>query len=244
MLQVLRAYGKVFSFINDNKIWSFYWLPIVFNLSLLVSFYFFISSNVEDIVFWLSELMFSLRPEEINQTLLLLIKGLVYTISLYYIYQPLSLIVLSPLFSLLSENVQDCINNKRTGFSLSRFWVDVKRGVKIAIRNLLIQVPILFLLFIISVFLPFLTPVTFILTFLLTSYFYGFTMLDYRNEYYRLNPKESIAFVNSNFISSITIGGVLNLILYIPVLGTVFGPAVALVAAALTVLEKDKQIEK
>jgi len=192
------------------------------------------SSNIDEINNVIYGYLIGGEPGELGYWLLLVIKLIAYTFTLYYVYQPLSLIFLAPLFSILSENVQDCLSNNETVFSFARFWSDLKRGLKIGLRNVMIQLPILIILFIVGVFIPFISPFTMIASFFVTSYFYGFTMVDYRNEYYRLNPSESRDYVNSNFIQSMTIGAVFNFLLYIPVLGTVFGPAYALVAAALT----------
>ena len=194
----------------------------------------FVSSNIESVNESVYGFFMDEEPGEINYWFLSLIKIVSYTVILYYVYQPLSLILLAPLFSLLSENVQDCINDKTTGFNYSRFWIDVKRGVIIGVKNVLIQVPILMVLFFISLVFPPIAPFTVIASFLVTSYFYGFTMMDYKNEYYRLSPQESRKYVNSNLSQSITIGAVFNILLYIPILGTIFGPAFALVSAALS----------
>ena len=234
MLTVLRAYSQIFSFIHKNKIWSFYWLPIVFNSTLLVLLYYFLSSNLDSITSGIGSVFFE-KDVGLSLWLVLVIKGLAYTLMLFYVYQPLSLIFLAPLFSLLSENVQDCINNRETNFNLNRFWSDVKRGVKIGVKNVVIQIPVLIILFFIGLFLPILAPFTLGASFLVTSYFYGFTMIDYRNEYYRLNPKESRAYVNLKLTQTLTIGAVFNVLLYIPVLGTIFGPSCALVASALSI---------
>jgi CysZ protein len=200
-----------------------------------------VSSNIESINESVYGFFIDGKPGEINYWFLTFIKIVSYTFILYYVYQPLSLILLAPLFSLLSENVQDCINNKNTEFNLSRFWGDVKRGVIIGVKNVLIQVPILIILFFMSLIFPPISPFTIIASFLVTSYFYGFTMMDYRNEYYRLNPQESRSYVNSNLFQSITIGAIFNFLLYIPILGTIFGPAFALVSAALS---SDNKVDK
>ena len=195
--------------------------------------YFLLSSNVEGLISWLASFVTD-ETVELNFWVLLIMKGFAYTLTLYYVYQPLSLIFLAPLFSILSESVQDCLNERKTTFSFNRFWSDVKRGVKIGFKNVLIQFPILMVLFFIGIFAPPLAPFTLGASFFITSYFYGFTMLDYRNEYYRLNSKESRNYVNSNFFQSLSVGAVFNLLLFIPVLGTIFGPAYALVATALS----------
>lgn len=233
MLQILKAYTQVIPFIHKNRIWSFYWLPILFNLSLLILLYFVLSLNIESILNWVSSLFFD-EGIDLNSWLILSLKVFIYILGVYYLYQPLSLIFLAPLFSILSENIQDCLNNKKTKFSVKQFWVDVKRGIKIGFRNVIIQFPILMVLFMLGVLIPILLPFTMMISFFVTSYFYGFTMIDYRNEYYKLNPNESRVYVNFNFIQSLTIGAVFNFLLYIPILGTLLGPSLALSAAALS----------
>ncbi len=233
MIGVIKAYSEVLSFIHKNKVWSFYWLPLVFNLTLLVLLYLLLSSNIDSITVGVVGFFYD-GQVDLDSWISLFIKTLAYMMMLFYIYQPLSLILLAPLFSLLSENVHDCLNDNKTSFNMSRFWIDVKRGVKIGLKNVIIQFPVLAILFFIGVIIPFLAPFMFFASFFVSSYFYGFTMMDYRNEYYRLNPEQSRDYVNLKFFQTLTIGVIFQFILYIPIIGTIFGPSYALVATALS----------
>ncbi len=113
----------------------------------------------------------------------------------------LLLLILSPLFSTVSEEVGKRLSDHTYKFSFLQFMKDIVRGLKISLRNLIYQY---FMLALISIFL-FLMPKSSVLQFvgnslifLITAYFYGFSILDYAMENYRMSYKASVNFVHQN----------------------------------------------
>ena len=78
---------------------------------------------------------------------------------------------------------------------------------------------------------------------LVSSYFYGFSFIDYSNERNKLSVKESVQFVRKNKGLSVGLGMIFSICFYVPFIGVIvasFLAVVSTVAATLAVLEKDK----
>ena len=94
----------------------------------------------------------------------------------------LLLLILSPLFSTVSEEVGKRLSDHTYKFSFLQFMKDIVRGLKISLRNLIYQYFMLALISIALFLLP-KSPVLQLtgnsLIFLITAYFYGFSILDY-----------------------------------------------------------------
>ena len=87
-------------------------------------------------------------------------------------------------------------------------------------------------------------PLTPIAILLLESYFVGFSMADYRNEYLGINSADSKKLINSYPGLVIGNGLIFNILILFPLLGVLFTPALALIASGLSInyLEKRKYI--
>jgi CysZ protein len=87
-------------------------------------------------------------------------------------------------------------------------------------------------------------PIAPIVILLLESYFMGYSMADYRNEYFGIKSKESRKLINKYFGLTIGNGMLFNFLLLIPLLGVLFAPTFALVSSGLSInyLEKRKSV--
>jgi CysZ protein len=106
------------------------------------------------------------------------------------------------------------------------------------IRDLLMTSLIIILVFI----LTWLAPLAPFIIFFVESYFFGFAMLDYRNQYLNMSVKESQKVIRKNMGLAIGNGICFNMILLLPVLGVMLGPALALIAAGLSIDEVDNKL--
>ncbi len=107
------------------------------------------------------------------------------------------LIILSPVFSWMSEEVGQKLAGKKNGFECFKWLKDIWRGIRMSLRNLAWQTLGFLILSGISIFLPdkmFLKYLLNLLFWLLNAYFYGLTILDYALENERLSYKQSIHF--------------------------------------------------
>lgn len=161
------------------------------------------------------------------------------------------LIILSPIFSIVSERTESILTNKQYKFSVSKFISDVFRGVVIVVRNMLKEVllgAILYFILFVSNFFP---PLTVLLAaiihaalFIISSYFYGFSFLDYVCERRNMGYKESIDFIYSHKGLAIGFGSIFMFAMGIPFIGMAIAGFVGIilsVAATLAIIKVEQQ---
>ena len=129
----------------------------------------------------------------------------------------LLLIVLSPVYSWLSERVERELTGRTYSPGVCGFLRDILRGVGIALRNLLLQTGVSILLFFFS-FLPLVGWLSPLLMLLASAYFYGFSLLDYAVERRRLGVRDSVRYVNRRASEATGVGFVFSLALMVPFL--------------------------
>jgi CysZ protein len=150
----------------------------------------------------------------------------------------LTLLLMSPMLSRLSEVIEEKISGKKFGFTISQFMKDVVRGISITLRNMFYEYLFIVAGIVISfVFPPFALPVSIILVFI-SSYYYGFTMMDYSCERHRMSVREGTVFIKKHKALICGIGFCLWALYMIPtIIGTLIaltiGPAAACIAATL-----------
>lgn len=155
------------------------------------------------------------------------------------------LIVLSPVFAVLSEKTEEKLTGRKFPFSFLQLIKDILRGVLITVRNLSLEFMIIVLCTIITFIFAPLSVITVPLLMFVSWYFTGFTMLDYSAERHRLKAGESADLVRKNKGYACGIGCVYWLFMILPfafgdVVGIMFGPAVAVVGATVSFLEIKK----
>ena len=149
----------------------------------------------------------------------------------------LTIITMSPLFSLLSQTIESQTQGTVYPFQLIQFLKDILRGVQISIRNMLLEYICLGLGFLMTLIFPPLAFVTVPFLFILSCYFIGFTMLDYNFERHQMTIRQSIKFTRQNSGLACGIGLVYLVICWIPFfIGQFFGPLVALAGATISFL--------
>ena len=126
------------------------------------------------------------------------------------------LLILSPVFSLVSEEVGKRLHGQTYNFSPVQLVKDIVRGIKISLRNMFYQYLGIAIISIVLYFLPemkiiHLTGNTLIV--LITAYFYGFSILDYAMENYRMPYRDSVQFVRDNPGLAIGLGSVYYLMI-------------------------------
>ena len=122
-------------------------------------------------------------------------------------------IILSPILALLSEKIEKILTGNKYKFSLRQLVHDIKRGMRIALRNILWEYT--FIVIILGVASFFGGTVKNVLIFSIPVaigfYFYGFAFLDYINERRRLNIQQSIYFVSKHKGLAIAIGSIYSI---------------------------------
>ncbi len=251
----LGAYGKAFGLLFSKGVRIFLLLPIVLNLLLLfggyeligslsdeLSDYFFTLINIDSWSFFGAEYL-----DAIFSGLIHLIFKVLFFLFMVFYGGFIVIIIMSPFFSILSERVEKIETQKEYPFSYKKLLHDVWRGVRLAVRNAVLQLLLSVLVVIIGM-IPILGSVAPILLFVLTAFFYGFSFLDFTMERRFATISESVAFVRKHRAIAFANGTVFALSLLLPFCNLFLAGFVAtwaVVAGTLTILKlESKEIEK
>lgn len=236
----VKSFFKAIPFIFKHKLWWTFAIPIVLNIMMYIAGFSFmdfmgdlISTQVDQ---WLDISNDSKLMQAIPGFLTTIIK-LLLQIVFFFIYVFFSgyiiLIILSPLFAYISEKTDQLLNNVDYPLDFAQLIKDMWRGIKIAIRNLFFEIGATILI-LIATLLPFigqiLSPFTFLLYFLIASYFYGFSFMDYTNERKRLPLKQSVLLIRKYKGIAIANGAIFSLSLILPFCGVLLAGFVAIIS--------------
>jgi CysZ protein len=151
---------------------------------------------------------------------------LLYTLGKYVV-----LILLSPILAYASERTEEIITGRRYPFELLRLLKDALRGSLIAMRNGIIELLLSAVVWMITLLLPFSVPLSVAALFIISAYFYGFSMFDYIFERRRMKVGESVQAINQRVHLVLVNGALFSLLMKIPLLGMTFAPVMAAVGA-------------
>jgi CysZ protein len=146
----------------------------------------------------------------------------------------------TPLFDYLCQKTGEIIEGETTRFSFFQLLKDIFRGIGIALRNTLWQSVYLVSLLVVS-FIPVVGWVVPVFALLIECYYYGFSMLDYSLERQQLTASESIHFIGARKGLAIGNGLVFYGMHLVPVVGWLFAPSYAVIAATLSVYHQKKE---
>jgi CysZ protein len=154
------------------------------------------------------------------------------------------LVLLSPLLAYASERTEEVLTGRQYPFSWGQLLKDALRGALIAVRNGLMELGITVGIWFLTLFVPLLAPVSFILLFIVSSYFYGFSMFDYVFERRRLRIRESSRAVNDRLGLVLANGSLFQLGMMIPFFGIMFAPVMAAIGASLATVRKESELPR
>jgi CysZ protein len=154
----------------------------------------------------------------------------------------LIIIILSPVFSFISEKTEHVLTDHAYDypFSFKQLMIDILRGLGIAIRNVTFETLIMIAVFIGGIILSFLSWAGVIFMFFVSSFFYGFSYMDYSNERYKRNIKESVKFMRKYKWVAIVNGSLFAVVLFIPYIGvalSAFISVISVIAATVSMVE-------
>ncbi len=237
----IQSFFDAHRFIVKNKLWKWILVPGLIYVILFIAgiSLFWISSNsaIEFILLksgvrgwldahqggWLRWLFF------IGQIILWLVLLLFY----FSLFKFLFLIVGSPVFAYLSEKTESIIEGKDFPFSFKQLFKDIIRGIRIALRNIVWQTVYIITILILS-FIPLVGWIAPLVALLVECYYFGFSMLDYSSERNKMSAQQSIHFIGTHKGLAIGNGLVFYLMHTIPLVGWLFAPSYAVIAATLS----------
>lgn len=202
-----RAYFKALVFIRNYKLYYYLVFPALLMLAIywvgkMIHMHVPVREvhNMNEIIWYMIRLMIEIL---IATTLMRFAKYLV-------------VIILSPLFSKISQKVEFELTGNRYPFSLPQLLHDIKRSMRLGVRNIMWELfffTVIFLIGIIGWGDFFESPVRHIL-FFISFYYYGFSFMDYVHERLQLNFEQSIQMCRSNRGIAISIGSVYSILIW------------------------------
>lgn len=191
-----------------------------------------IPMSEEDASWWSSTKSFFTGAWQLL-TLVLLKAAIAYI--LYRVNKYLVLILLSPLLAYASESTEEILTGNSFPFSWSQLLKDALRGSLIAIRNGTMELVISIGLWALMLIFPPFTPLALVLLFVVSAYFYGFSMFDYVFERRRMRIGESVRAVNERLGAVLANGALVGMLMNIPLLGVMLGPPMGAIGASIAV---------
>jgi len=156
----------------------------------------------------------------------------------FSLFKYLFLIIGSPVFAYLSQRTEALINGKEYSFKAESVLHDMRRGIRLAIRNSLWQTVYTISILILS-FIPLIGWITPVISTFVESYYYGFSMLDYSCQRHNLTQSATISYISQHKGLAIGNGLVFYGMHFIPVLGWVLAPAYAVIAATISLYHQN-----
>jgi len=245
-MRQIKDFFLTFSYLPDalvlivqKRIWiAFIFPPIIFFT--LVYYGEFLTENIKQV---------RIEPTSVDQLVwhllnLYVVQLVGYVASEFSKY--LVVMCLAPLIGFLSGRVEKILTGKTYDLSWRQLWIDLKRGAKIVVRNLVLQNIIVLALMLACYWLPQESKdITFgISSFIIGCYFYGFSFMDYFFERRKLGIQESIEHVRYYGGIAMAVGLVYSLLFLIPwSVGATIGPILAVVLATLCLVHKEESSE-
>jgi CysZ protein len=245
----IESYFRAHQFIRKHRLWKWIVLPgLLYMILFAAGMYFFVVSS-NNVVSYLSKVIgidsWLQMQRNAFLSFIFLMGGIMLRIILLFFYfslfKYLFLIVGSPLFAYLSEKTEAILEGKDYPFNLRQILKDIFRGVRLAIRNSLWQTVYTVSILILSLF-PLIGWITPVIALFIECYYYGFSMLDYSCERHKLSPSESVAFIGKHRGLAIGNGLLFYVMHIVPVIGWIFAPAYAVVAATLSLYYQQKEV--
>lgn len=243
-LEGLKSYSKAIPFIFKNGLGWLFLVPVLLNI-VLVLFGFYSVGSLTDIVTssdWMKKENWDFWGGDVlNETLYWIIwfgLKIIFFFIFAYIGGFVVLILMSPVLAYASELTEKKSTGKDYPFHFTQLIKDIWRGILIATRNLFIELFWMVLMFFFT-FIPVIGWTSPIVMFFISSYYYGFSFLDYNNERKRLTVAQSTRLIRRRKGIAIGVGALYALFLLIPIIGPMlsgFAAIISTVSATLAYL--------
>ena len=219
----IQSYAKALGILFSRRFWWFLLFPVLILLmvyvggNLLVSYAGdSLSGLIENQVrSWVEGISWLQWVNRASGILIKIILKIIYFFLFVAFGGYIILILMSPVYSWLSERTEAYLTGKEYPFSWRQLFWEIFRGIGIALRNMLLQL-FLSLLFFLCSFIPLVGLLAPLALFLTSAYFYGFSFVDYVIERKRYNVKQSVRYVNKNIGLVMGIGTVFAMSLMVP----------------------------
>ena len=246
-------YGRALQFIFKNKLSYYFVFPLILNIILFLIGFQLVDILSEQTNQLINDFLFSGNDNSgwlmsFFNTIIYWSIWIVSKIIFFFVFSLVggyfTIIILAPILTYLSEKTAEIITGEKHPFDILQFTRDILRAILVALRNMIIQLGFVVGFFLVS-FIPVIGwIISLVGNFIISSYFYGFSFIDYSNERNRLPISKSIKFVRDNKGFSIGLGSIFSFCFLIPFLGGIIASflcVVSVVAATIGVEEINKE---
>jgi CysZ protein len=235
----ISGFFKAISFIFKHNLWWTFFVPVILTILLFAGGHSLLDYLTDPINSYIQNWIGDGKVTGILSWIVNFLINIIFFFIFAYFSGYIVLIILSPLLSWVSEQTDKIINNTDYPFSWKNFTSDIWRGIVLALRNMLYETGITVLV-LLATLIPGLNIITglpaTIFLFIISSYFYGFSYMDYALERRRMNVKERVLFVRKNKGMAIANGSLFSISLFIPFVGVLFSGITAIIATVGAVL--------
>ncbi len=236
ILQAIRNYARAWGLIRPLRLWPFFLIPALISLFLGAL----IAWSAWNVAGTASSWLIAHYPWKLGAALVAKIAGLFSSLLLaalgFILYKNLVMVLAGPFMSPLSEKVEHHLTGRKapSTWNFIRLIRDLLRGLRIALRNIIRELLLTFLILLLGL-LPVFSPFTSIAVLLVQAYFAGFGNMDYTLER-QFNYRESVRFVQRH--KGLALGnGILFMLLLFTGIGFLIAPPWATVASTLDTIE-------
>ena len=246
-----RGFTRALGFAFSNGLWWLFLLPLLFYLAFAAGMVWFSAYAVDAVGSHVAHYLAIDIPVEhrsgwpglwddlrafINTSRAVVV-AVVLRVALWFLFgligKYIVLIVLSPVMAYASERTEEILTGHRFPFKFVRFAKDVARGVLMALRNGLLELSINVAVWALTLFFAPVAPLSALFLWLVSCWFYGFSMFDYHFERKRLSIGASARFARGRSGMVLANGALFSLLLRIPLIGVMFAPLLASIGAVL-----------
>ncbi|MEX1002377.1 MAG: EI24 domain-containing protein [Crocinitomicaceae bacterium] len=240
----LKSYKKGAQLVKELKLWKFFFLPALVGLLLgtgIIALAYWLSDDIGGYIggFWPWEFGAGVINSISN-----VLGGFIVIILGVLIFKHAVMALSAPFMAPISERIEMHLTGKELNITNTpaEFLRVLMRGIRINVRNLLLEILITIPLLIMGL-IPLLNIVSVILIFYIQSYYAGFGNMDYTLERH-LSYSQSVKFIRKNKGLAAGNGLVFVLFLFIPVVGIALALPLSTAAATVATLERLEKMKK
>lgn len=224
----LGKYKNAMSFISQNSMSWLFIFPVLFNIAFYIVGFYALSDLTDQAQSWMG-LDQGNFPAWLEWCLSAIF-WIVFFIGLALLSGFFVMLMLAPVTSYMAEKTANILEGKMKEQDLKTTLKNVIRGISLTLTNMFYEILFAFIFIIVGLIPLVGWAVAPIGMFLVSTYFFGFSHLDYMNERRDRNVKQSRIWVYKNKGLAVGSGIPFALVLMIPLIGTFIASMVILIA--------------
>lgn len=234
IITAIKAYAGAFELISKLKLWRYFVIPILISIVTAISIGLSAYGFSDDIGQFISRIWVWEWGKETFTTISEIFGGLIIIFLGLVLYKHIIMALSAPFMSPVSEKIEIHLLGEESKLSdqhrNTSFHQQLWRGIRINVRNLLMELWFTIIILIISL-IPVIGWFTSLILFFIQAYYAGFGNMDYTLERH-FKYKESVSFVRKHRGIAIGNGIVFMLFLLIPVIGVILVLPLSVTAAS------------